>query len=211
MRNVRRKLGYLLLAVLIAAGGSFLLREQNRPNIVTALQDGFTRLQGGQKFRITYPRKPERPSTTERSRVADGMPATVIDGDSLRVGHREIRLDGIDAPELRQTCRNADGREWACGRAAKARLAALVAGGNVACADKGRDRYGRTLAICSAGDFRDLGEVLVGEGLALNYDRYTARYHAVQERARSVRRGIWGGTFEHPEAWRRSHPRMADR
>ena len=51
----------------------------------------------------------------------------VIDGDSLRNGSEQIRLVGIDAPELRQTCRDAQGREWSCGRAAKARLAELVA------------------------------------------------------------------------------------
>src|SRR5262245_59324026 len=48
----------------------------------------------------------------------------VIDGDSLRTGSEEIRLVGIDAPELRQTCRDGQDREWSCGRAAKARLAA---------------------------------------------------------------------------------------
>jgi endonuclease YncB( thermonuclease family) len=51
----------------------------------------------------------------------------VIDGDSLRNGNEQIRLVGIDAPELRQTCRDLQGREWSCGRAAKARLAELVA------------------------------------------------------------------------------------
>jgi len=35
----------------------------------------------------------------------------VIDGDSLRTGSEEIRLVGIDAPELRQTCRDGQGRE----------------------------------------------------------------------------------------------------
>ena len=209
MGKVRRTFGFFMLAVLIAAAGSFLLREQSsppqdNPSIVIRTRDGAP-------VRITYPRTPERPSNAERPGVAHGTSATVIDGDSLRVGHREIRLDGIDAPELRQTCRNTDGREWPCGRAARARLAELVASGNVACADKGRDRFGRTLAVCSAGDFRDLGEMLVRGGLAVNYDRYTSRYRAVQEQARSARRGIWGGTFDSPEEWRRQHPRMADR
>jgi endonuclease YncB( thermonuclease family) len=88
----------------------------------------------------------------------------VIDGDSLRTGGEEIRLVGIDAPELRQTCRDGQGREWSCGRSAKARLAELVAQGDVACSPRGRDRYGRTLAVCSARNIPDIGEVMVREG-----------------------------------------------
>ena len=50
----------------------------------------------------------------------------VVDGDSLKAGDEQIRLLGIDAPELRQTCRDAQGRGWQCGRAARTRLAELV-------------------------------------------------------------------------------------
>ena len=41
--------------------------------------------------------------------------ATVIDGDTLRIGATTIRLYGIDAPEKRQTCRSANGTVWHCG------------------------------------------------------------------------------------------------
>ena len=36
----------------------------------------------------------------------------VIDGDTLHVDGKKIRLTGIDAPELHQTCRDAQAREW---------------------------------------------------------------------------------------------------
>ena len=42
-----------------------------------------------------------------------GIP-TVIDGDTLEVHGRRIRLHGIDAPESRQLCR-LDGKPWQCG------------------------------------------------------------------------------------------------
>ena len=38
--------------------------------------------------------------------------AIVIDGDSMRADGEEIRLLGIDAPELRQTCRDQHGKGW---------------------------------------------------------------------------------------------------
>jgi len=131
----------------------------------------------------------------------------VIDGDTLRAAGERIRLSGIDAPELSQTCRDAHGREWQCGRAAKARLVDLVSRGSVACSARGRDRYGRTLAICSAGDIADLGEALVRDGYAVDYRRYTSDYLAAEDEARAARRGIWQGDFERPEDWRRRHPR----
>ncbi len=141
-------------------------------------------------------------NATSAARPADA-PVSVVDGDSLRAGGREIRLSGIDAPELAQTCRDASGREWACGRAARSRLEALVAQG-VTCADRGQDRYGRTLAVCSAQGI-DIGAALVREGLAVNF--MTGGYAAQEDAARAEARGIWSGAFERPEQWRRRHPR----
>jgi endonuclease YncB( thermonuclease family) len=131
----------------------------------------------------------------------------VVDGDSLRTASEEIRLVGIDAPELRQTCRDAHGREWSCGRAAKARLAELVAQGDVACTPRGRDRYGRTLAVCSARNVPDLGEVMVREGYAVNFAIDYGGYPVAEREAQSARAGICQGDFERPKDWRRRHPR----
>lgn len=49
-----------------------------------------------------------------------GGKALVIDADTIKVGEAaiRIRLDGIDAPELKQPGIAADRREWACGREA---------------------------------------------------------------------------------------------
>src|SRR6185369_149382 len=45
-----------------------------------------------------------------------GAKIVSIDGDTLRVGDgSEYRIFGIDAPELRQTCKEANGKSWACG------------------------------------------------------------------------------------------------
>ena len=52
------------------------------------------------------------------------------------------------------------------GLKAKERLAGLLRGGPVHVARNGQDRYRRTLAHLSAGG-RDVGQVLVREGLAL--------------------------------------------
>ncbi len=126
--------------------------------------------------------------------------AEVIDGDTLRIGSTRIRLTGIDAPELDQTCTDRDGQTWACGVEARKFVTGLVAGGRETCIAEGRDRYGRTLATCRTGD-TDLGAAIVGAGWAVG----EADYLFAQVSARAASRGIWAGGFEQPADWRRDH------
>jgi endonuclease YncB( thermonuclease family) len=111
--------------------------------------------------------------------------AVVSDGDTLRIGATKVRIFGIDAPEKAQNC-----GLWACGVAAKARLAALTRGREVACVARDTDKYGRTVATCRAGGV-DLGGALVSEGLAWAFTRYGADYVALEAQARRAERGIW--------------------
>jgi endonuclease YncB( thermonuclease family) len=92
-------------------------------------------------------------------------------------------------------------------RAAKTRLAELVSQGGVSCTPHGYDRYGRTLAVCSAGNIPDLGEMLVREGYAMNFALGHSGYPAAEREAQSARRGVWQGEYESPRNWRRRHPR----
>lgn len=131
--------------------------------------------------------------------------ARISDGDSFHLGDERIRLLGIDAPELAQTCADARGRDWPCGRTAHDRLAALVAGKALTCNPQGHDRFGRILATCSVGG-RDLGAQMVEAGLAVSSDDYGREEAA----ARQAKRGLWVGTFEMPRAWRDSHGRDAE-
>lgn len=127
--------------------------------------------------------------------------ATAIDGDTLRSSNDEIRVVGIDAPELFQTCRDEQGRDWACGREAHSFLQALVSRGALACTSNSTDRYGRKLATCSAGPIADVGEAMVRGGHAVNF--MDGRYEAAEAEARGAKRGIWRGSFERPQDWRR--------
>jgi endonuclease YncB( thermonuclease family) len=131
--------------------------------------------------------------------------AAVVDGDTLQVAGRRIRLDGIDAPEGRQTCERG-GFAWQCGADAAAALREALRGRQVACVQNGRDQYSRVLAHCWA-DGQDVGAWMVGEGLALAYTRYSTRYAGLEAAARRERRGLWAGRFEDPAEWRRRNPR----
>jgi micrococcal nuclease len=93
----------------------------------------------------------------------DGRRAVIIDGDTLALGNERIRLLNIDAPEsFRSRCE----RELVMGLKAKERLAVLVRSGRLEVERHGQDRYRRTLARIYVGG-RDLGQVLIQEGLAL--------------------------------------------
>lgn len=128
--------------------------------------------------------------------------AVAIDGDSLRLAGEELRLEGIDAPEYRQTCRDRAGQGVACGRQARRALAAMLAPGKVSCTVSRVDRYGRGLARCRSGS-ADINAALVRQGQALAYGDYRAE----EEEARAAGRGLWATSFERPQQWRQSHPR----
>jgi endonuclease YncB( thermonuclease family) len=125
--------------------------------------------------------------------------ARVVDGDTIALDGRRIRLAGIDAPELDQTCGSPE-RGYPCGEVARDALRRLVEAGELACRVSGRDRYGRDVAACEVGG-ADIGRTLVQRGLALAYGRYLGE----EREARSARRGLWADSFVPPSRWRDEH------
>jgi endonuclease YncB( thermonuclease family) len=128
--------------------------------------------------------------------------ASVIDGDTIEVRGRRIRLHGIDAPESGQTCYR-NGRAWDCGRAATEALERLIGGRTVTCRELDVDHYGRSVARCLANG-QDVNAWLVRNGWAVAYRRFSEAYVAHEAEARAARRGIWDSRFEMPEAHRHS-------
>ena len=143
-------------------------------------------------------------ATTGSSPEAFAGPARAVDGDTLDMLGVRVRLQGIDAPELYQSCTRQD-QPWACGEAARAALAGLVAGRRVACTARTRDRYARPVARCTVDD-TDLGARLVETGMAVAFGQ--SPYRDAQARARADRRGIWVGAFQMPADYRAAHPRV---
>lgn len=100
----------------------------------------------------------------------------VIDGDTIEVLARIwpdhfvetlVRLAGIDAPELRGRC----AEEVAQAERAKARLAALLAGGRLELVDVRYGKYaGRVVARVLTADGRDVAAILLVEKLVRPYD-----------------------------------------
>jgi endonuclease YncB( thermonuclease family) len=124
--------------------------------------------------------------------------ARVIDGDTLEIDGRHIRLEGIDAPEMGQTCGRRLIGSWKCGAGAAERLAELVAKRSVSCESRGDDKYGRMLGICFV-DGNDINAQMVREGYAWAFVKYSQTYVQQEATARTQRVGIWQGDAE--PAW----------
>ena len=93
----------------------------------------------------------------------------VIDGDTLAVNGRVIRLSGIDAPEIGQTCDH-NGHPWSCGMTAALDLRKSLTMSRLSglyCRIERKARYWEE-ATCSVSDW-DLAESLLRQGAA---DRY---------------------------------------
>jgi endonuclease YncB( thermonuclease family) len=143
---------------------------------------------------------PDRPDPTPARQIVGA--ARVLDGDTIEIDGKRIRLHGIDTAEDGQSCGLADGGAWDCAEAATARLRALTAGRTMTCDAVDRDRYGRIVAGCRVGD-TDVQEVLTREGLAWAYRQYSRAYVPAEEAAQAERRGIWQGPATPPWEWRR--------
>ena len=152
--------------------------------------------------------RPEAPAKTGGPDRGTDDPGAVriVDGDTLRIGAHRVRLYGIDAPERAQNCDGADRRPYPCGAAASAALTRMIGGARPDCAERDRDRYGRSVAVCSVAG-RDLNRAMVAAGWAVAYVRYSRDYERDEAAARRARLGIWRGSFERPDVYRSARRR----
>lgn len=137
-------------------------------------------------------------------------PAEVIDGNSLAIGGRAVRLFGIEAPDEQQVCRRG-GADWRCGQDAGWALAAKIERHWVLCDTQAAAGSGsqtaadQVSAVCYLDGRRiDLNAWMVAQGWALA-DRRSATYLPQEQAAQRAGRGLWSGTFEPPWEWRQQH------
>jgi endonuclease YncB( thermonuclease family) len=117
--------------------------------------------------------------------VHDGDTITVIDQDNKKVN---IRLQGIDAPELKQ----------AVGSVSQQNLSRMVLGKQVTILWTKVDKYRRTVGTIML-DGRDVNIEQVRDGLAWHFKKYEDEqepqdrlaYSAAEQQARAAKLGLW--------------------
>ena len=128
-------------------------------------------------------------------------PANGLDELLVAVGVECVRVSGIDAPDLGQTCMRAN-KPWACGRDAARALGRLVDGKQVRCLVIVRDKIRRlVVGDCTLGG-ESLSRWMIVNGHAIMNTRQTDAYAKEESEAREAKRGIWSSTFEPPWEWR---------
>ena len=106
------------------------------------------------------------PLTGLRAEELVGKPV-LIDGDSIVVAGKPIRLWGIDAPEM-------DTRE---GYLAKRYLRTVIEEHTVRCVEQGARVSTETMAKCYIGEV-DIGEIMVLSGHAREWKQYSQGHYS---------------------------------
>lgn len=125
--------------------------------------------------------------------------AEAVDGDTLMLNGKRIRLFGVDAFEWDQTC-----GKFACGAQADRALSLLIASQSITCERQDIDPYGRTVAICKTSAGVDIGGEMVRRGLAVAYRTFSMKYLPDEAYAKAHHAGAWAYGFQSPLDYRKS-------
>ena len=127
--------------------------------------------------------------------------AGVIDGDTIKIGRKRIRIDGIDAPELGQTAKKEkDSILFDQGDHVRRKLINEIRSKEVEVTVKGYDKYKRIIGVVTC-DGKDIGAWLVRSGWAIA--AYGDQYKSLELEARMEKLGIWGCYESYdPKPWR---------
>ena len=141
-----------------------------------------------------------------------GVPR-IVDGDTVYIKEYKIRLEGIDAPEMKQKCKKEKlkissfigftfYKDYNCGKVSKKNLESKVDRSKIKCIFYSKDRYERYLAKCYK-DKINLNKWMVRNGHAVAYRRYSKEYIPDEDFAKENKLGLWQGKFLSPEKWRK--------
>lgn len=124
----------------------------------------------------------------------------VIDGDTFELNGKKIRLYGIDAFEKGQKCYKHND-EFDCGKLSLEHLTFLLTGKNIECTHQSYDRYSRSISICNV-DGIDISKMMVRQGWAKAYKKYSSNYVQDEEFAQKEKLGAWSKEFISPDTQR---------
>ena len=137
--------------------------------------------------------------------------ARVVTGSTLYIDGLNVKMYGIDAPDISQTCADNHGRGYYCGREARSWLQNWLNNREVSCHILGKVENGWATGTCFVENNKyDVAAVVVNAGWAVAFTENTDVYVEYERQAKANRRGLWAGTFYKPWDWRRIQNRKVD-
>ncbi|MBO6282133.1 MAG: thermonuclease family protein [Alphaproteobacteria bacterium] len=137
--------------------------------------------------------------------------ARVITGSLINVDGITVKLFGIAAPDLQQTCANKHGYGYHCGRKAATWLQDWLGNREVTCYILGNVVNNRTTGACFTDNNKyDLAAVVTNAGWAVAYTKNTQIYIPYEQQAADNRRGLWEGEFYKPWDWEKIQNRKVE-
>jgi endonuclease YncB( thermonuclease family) len=127
----------------------------------------------------------------------------IVDGDTIHINNIKYRFHGMDAPEMKQTCKQ-NNQQIKCGVLARNALVKKIGNQNVRCKKITIDRYKRIIAECFVNG-ESLSKHLVRNGYAFAYRRYSKQFIEDENFAREQKLGLWQMQFEYPWNFRRKN------
>ena len=148
---------------------------------------------------------------SQEVKIISGV-AKVIDGDTIRIDKKKIRLFGIDAPEIKQKCQKpwlifsllTFNKNYPCGEISKLKLKNHINNKFIICKSSNKDRYNRFIAECYK-EKTNINKWMILNGHAVAYRKYSKKFVAQENLAKKEKLGLWGGTFEMPWEWRKKN------
>ena len=136
--------------------------------------------------------------------------AQIIDGDTIKINSKKIRLHGIDAPEFKQKCKKpyltiiffTFTKDYPCGKISTQKLQKKINNKVITCKILDIDRYKRLIGECYKRNL-NLNSWLVSNGHAVAYRKYSKKYISNEINAKNEKKGLWQGKFEMPWDYRR--------
>ncbi len=176
----------LIVLGLVLAVAVYLAVRSNRPGDTTTTPSQSDvhekpRLTTSQRQRASQPQRfdPTHKLPQPDISIISGS-AYVVDGDTLVIKKTQIRLFGVDAPEMNHPY----------GKKAKWALVSLCKGQKIRAEVTEQDTHGRTVAKCYLEDGRDLSAEMVKLGLAIDWPKFSGGKYRSMEMP-EARKKLW--------------------
>ncbi|MBR1600752.1 MAG: thermonuclease family protein [Alphaproteobacteria bacterium] len=137
--------------------------------------------------------------------------ARVVTASTLFINGLNIKMYGVDAPDINQTCANHFGQGYYCGKEARNWLQSWLGNKEVTCHILGKVENRWATGTCFIDNNKyDVGAVVINAGWAVAYTKNTDIYIGYENQAKANKRGLWAGTFYKPWDWRKIQNRKVD-